>query len=157
MSIGSYLLLIFSFLFWLFRIAVCVCAQLGNVFVVAPTNLEFEVVGLFIMLPILLWLTKRKLIPAILYLGAILIFYIQDFISGISMLFSGQTLLTSQLYTFGFACFAIILGIMHLISCILVGMNLGTSKERKTDWFYKNEEYDRELDERSDKNNYKFM
>ena len=32
----------------------------------------------------ILWLTKRKLIPAILYLGAILIFYIQDFISGIT-------------------------------------------------------------------------
>ena len=30
-------------------------------------------------------------------------------------------------------------------------------KDKKTDWFYKNEQYDRKLDERADKNNYRTM
>ena len=28
-------------------------------------------------------------------------------------------------------------------------------KDKKTDWFYKNEAYDRKFDERADKNNYR--
>ena len=29
--------------------------------------------------------------------------------------------------------------------------------DKKTDWFYKNEEFDRKLDDRADKNNYRTM
>ncbi|MNL70889.1 hypothetical protein D3C87_1959530 [compost metagenome] len=29
--------------------------------------------------------------------------------------------------------------------------------DKKTDWFYKNEEFDRKMDERSDKNNYRTL
>ena len=29
--------------------------------------------------------------------------------------------------------------------------------DKKTDWFYKNEKFDRELDERADKNNYRTL
>ena len=32
----------------------------------------------------------------------------------------------------------------------------GSTKDKKTDWFYTNEQYDRKLDERADKNQYKF-
>ena len=32
----------------------------------------------------------------------------------------------------------------------------GSTKDKKTDWFYDNEEYTRKLDERADKNQYKF-
>ena len=30
-------------------------------------------------------------------------------------------------------------------------------KDKKTDWFYKNEQYDRKLDDRADKNNYRTL
>ena len=30
-------------------------------------------------------------------------------------------------------------------------------KDKKTDWFYDNEQFDRKLDERADKNNYRTM
>ena len=30
-------------------------------------------------------------------------------------------------------------------------------KDKKTDWFYQNEEFDRKLDDRADKNNYRTM
>jgi hypothetical protein len=29
--------------------------------------------------------------------------------------------------------------------------------DKKTDWFYKNEEYDRKMDDRADKNNYRTL
>ena len=32
---------------------------------------------------------------------------------------------------------------------------MGTSEDKKTVWFYGNKEYDRQLDERADKNNYR--
>ena len=30
-------------------------------------------------------------------------------------------------------------------------------KDKKTDWFYKNKDFDRKLDERADKNNYRTL
>ena len=30
-------------------------------------------------------------------------------------------------------------------------------KDKKTDWFYANEQYDRQLDDRADKNNYRTL
>ena len=32
----------------------------------------------------------------------------------------------------------------------------GAAKDKKTDWFYKNKDYDRQYDERADRNQYKF-
>ena len=32
----------------------------------------------------------------------------------------------------------------------------GSTRDKKTDWFYTNKDYDRKLDDRADKNQYKF-
>lgn len=48
--------------------------------------------------------------------------------------------------------------ILPLISLIDIGINkdrMGTSEDKKTVWFYGNKDYDRKLDERADKNNYR--
>ena len=48
--------------------------------------------------------------------------------------------------------------ILPLITLIDIAVNkdrMGTSEDKKTVWFYGNKEYDRQLDERADKNNYR--
>ena len=48
--------------------------------------------------------------------------------------------------------------ILPLISLIDIAVNkdrMGSGEDKKTAWFYGTKEYDRELDERADKNNYR--
>ena len=44
-----------------------------------------------------------------------------------------------------------------LIDLLLDKQRKANPKDKKTDWFYKNEKFDRELDERADKNNYRTL
>ena len=64
--------------------------------------------------------------------------------------FGGITPLNSQL--------EIILLFVVLVCIILVAKRkLICGLIKKTDWFYKNDEFDREFDDRADKNNYRTM
>ena len=51
----------------------------------------------------------------------------------------------------------IILPLAVLIDLLLDRGRKEHPVDKKTDWFYKNEKFDRELDERADKNNYRTM
>ena len=59
---------------------------------------------------------------------------------------------------------ALIISLIGIILPLAVILDLLADKNRKahptdkkTDWFYKNEEYDRKLDDRADKNNYRTL
>ena len=51
----------------------------------------------------------------------------------------------------------IILPIAVLADLLLDKGRKANPKDKKTDWFYNNEQFDRKLDERSDKNNYRTL
>ena len=51
----------------------------------------------------------------------------------------------------------IILPIIVLLELLFDKNSQNHPTDKKTDWFYKNGEYDRELDERADKNNYRTL
>ncbi|MDO5557154.1 MAG: hypothetical protein Q4G05_02800 [Clostridia bacterium] len=156
-SIGSYLLMIFSFAFWIFRIGVVLVAQVGGEFVVQPLNLEVEIIMLFITLPILLWLIKRKMIPAILYLGMYTIYFGVDLYQKVVLYMEEGLELAQMGMTAFISSVAMILAICQFISIIILAGKGGNDNDKKTDWFYKDKKYDRELDERADKNNYRTL
>ena len=45
----------------------------------------------------------------------------------------------------------------ELFDLIIDKSRKANPKDKKTDWFYKNEQFDRKLDERADKNNYRTL
>ena len=51
----------------------------------------------------------------------------------------------------------VIIPIAVLIDLLADKNRKNNPKDSKTDWFYKNEQYDRKLDERADKNNYRTL
>ena len=55
-----------------------------------------------------------------------------------------------------FAFIGIILPVAILFDLLLDKNRKEHPVDKKTDWFYKNENFDRKLDERADKNHYKF-
>ena len=50
---------------------------------------------------------------------------------------------------------AILISLLNLIDIVLMRYRKSDNPSKKVDWFYKNKNYDRNLDERADKNNYR--
>ena len=55
------------------------------------------------------------------------------------------------------ALIAIALPIAAVFDILLDKTRTKNPVNKETDWFYKNEQYDRKLDERADKNNYRTL
>lgn len=155
--LSSWLLMMFSFIFWGFRVAVLLSAQLGNVFIVEPLNANLEVWLLFLTFVLLLFMIKRNLIASVIYLGEYAIYFGVDLFEKISTFSSQETVGMEMYITMFVSAIAMVLAILQLVDIIIDKSNKGNEKDKKTDWFYTNKKYDRELDERADKNNYRTL
>jgi len=154
-NLSSYLISIFILMYWLFRVIVAATGSMGLDFVVKPIDNNIEVVLLFIVLICVPFIFKRKIIGAIVYLISYGWYFGRGLVENIGKIINNETL-TMQTYTdMFFAIIAIALPIMALFDILLDKNRTKNPVDKKTDWFYKNEDYDRKLDERADKNNYK--
>ena len=79
--------------------------------------------------------------------------------SGITTLFNqGDSIIDITLYMNMFiSLLGVALPIAVLLDLLLDKNRKANPKDKKTDWFYKNEAYDRKLDDRADKNNYRTL
>ena len=155
---STYLLVMFMVIFWILRLIITLMAQLGKDFIgVVPINQTFEVILLFLFLICAILVVKRKLIGALLYLGLHAVYFGGDITQKIGILSSGETLTMGQAADLMFSIVGIIIPLAVLIDLLLDRGRKEHPFDKKTDWFYKNEKFDRELDERADKNNYRTL
>ena len=157
-NFSTWLLACFVVMFWVFRIMVALMAQLHLEFFITPFNETMEIVLLFVVLGCLVLIVKRKMAGALIYLVAYGMYFGTDVATKVSMLIQDASQLTLTDYT------ALIISLIGIILPIAILLDLLADKNRKahpkdkkTDWFYKNEQYDRKLDERADKNNYRTL
>ena len=155
-TMSNYLIIMFSVLLFIFRLVVVFTTVWGIEFVVQSFNVNFEIAFLFVMLISIILLSKNKLSGAILFLVSSLAYY-------------GPTLL-NQFQNFsamqnsvegGLQMIITLVGILIPIFAffIIVAAKKQEAKpvDKKTDFFYKNEAYDRKYDERADRNNYRTL
>ena len=155
---STYLLVMFMVIFWILRLIITLMAQLGKDFIgVVPINQTFEVILLFLFLICAILVVKRKLIGALLYLGLHAVYFGGDITQKIGILSSGETLTMGQAADLMFSIVGIIIPLAVLIDLLLDRGRKEHPVDKKTDLFYKNEKFDRELDERADKNNYRTL
>ena len=157
-NFSTWLLACFMVMFWIFRIMVALMAQMHQEFIVQPFNVTIEIVLLFVVLVCLILIVKRKMVGAFIYLIAYGMYFGSDVVTKMTALFEDASQLGLNDYT------ALIISLIGIILPIAVLLDLLADKNRKahpkdkkTDWFYKNEQYDRKLDERADKNNYRTL
>lgn len=153
-SMTSYLLVIFMVMFWIFRIIVAFTASMGIDVGVVPMNMNVEIILLFVNIPCIVLIAKRKLLGAILYLIAYGAYFGVDLYNIVTGIMQGSTTIVE--YSRAMISF------LGIVIPIVVFFNLLADKTRtahpvdkKTDWFYKNDEFDRKVDERADKNQYR--
>lgn len=155
---STYLLVMFMIVFWILRIIITLSSQMGGDFLgVVPMNEAIEILILFATLICLVLVVKRKLVGAILYLVIHALYFGADVTTKLSVITNGGVLSVSQNTELMFSIVGIILPIAVLIDLLLDKNRKINPSDKKTDWFYKNKEYDRKLDDRADKNNYRTM
>lgn len=153
-SMASYLLAIFMVMFWVFRIVVAFTDSMGIDIGFVPMNMNIEIILLFVCIPCVVLVIKRKLIGAIIYIIAYGAYFGVDLYNIVTGIMSGTTTLVD--YTRAFASFVgIVLPIAVFFNLLIDKSRMAHPVDKKTDWFYNNEEFDRKLDSRADKNQYK--
>lgn len=155
-NFSSWLIAMFAFMFWGFRLVGTVMWSLGNDFMFEPSDLTMEVILLFVTFLCTCFIIKRRLWAALIYLVGHYIYYAPAFVSHFLSIVDGTldiTLYMGVLFEF----VGLVLPLAALFDVLLDRNRKAHPTDKKTDWFYKNEQFDRKLDDRADKNNYRTL
>ena len=157
-NFSTWLLVCFMVMYWVFRMMVALMAQMHQDFFIQPFDLTIEIVLLFVVLLCLILIVKRKMLGALIYLLAYGFYFGSDVVTKTTALFEDASQLGLNDYTaLIISLIGIILPISILLDLLADKNRKAHPKDKKTDWFYKNEAYDRKLDDRADKNNYRSL
>lgn len=159
-NFSTWLLACFMVMFWGFRVVVTLMAQLNQDFGgIVPLNENLEIILLFVTLVCIILVVKRKLVGALIYLLIYGLYFGTDAFNGISMIISDSvaTLPATSFMNLFISIIGLILPIAVLLDMLVDKGRKNYPKDKKTDWFYANEQFDRKLDDRADKNNYRTL
>ena len=155
-SLFSYLITIFGAIFWLFRVGVAVTYSLGTDFPIVPFDFNAEIIILFVTIIAMVFIIKRNIIGALIYFVTYEWYFGNDLYKNFINIISGQQTPIDYLAVF-ISFIGVLIPFLTVMDIFLNKERKGSIKDKKTDWFYENEEYTRELDERADKNQYKIL
>lgn len=148
MEVLSFLVNFFAIIFAGFRFYVVYLVSKDVNFAVKPLNMTVEVIMLFVNIVLIYLIFKRKLAAGIIYFGLYLAYF------GTSLMhFIGQG---DNINAF-FSGVAILIAFLNFIDLLFNNGRVGRKGDRKTEWFYKTDKYERDDDPRSDKNRYRIM
>ena len=156
-SLSSWLLVMFMAMFWLFRIVVAFQAQYENDFGgFIAFNMTVEVILLFVVIVCMALVLRRNIIGGIIYLISYG-YYFGGYIltNGIPAISSGGTLGMSVMQNTMVAAVGVILALFVFLDLMIARVRRKDPKDKKTDWYFQNDKYDRKYDERADKNQYR--
>ncbi len=161
-NFSTWILVMFMVMFWIFRIVVAFTYELGIEFGgIEPFNQTMEIILLFVVLVCMILVVKRKTIGALIYLLAYGLYFGTNLTTGITTLIAGD--LQVDISNFGLylntfiSLIGIAIPVAVLFDLLLDKNRKANPKDKKTDWFFKNEKFDRKMDDRADKNNYRTL
>ena len=149
------LIVMLSGMFWMFRVVVALMETTQTSFPVVPLNTTVEIILLFITFMCIVLIAKRKMIGAIVYLIAHCAYFGVDAYQALTRISVGQGDTSTYLSLF-ISLIAVLLPLFALMNLGLNTGKKGSLKNRNTDWYYGTTDYDRNMDDRADKNQYKF-
>ncbi len=156
-NLSSWLIVMFIIMFWAFRIVVAFTGSMGMDFIVKPIDQTAEIILLFVVLACIPFIFKRKLIGVIVYLASYGWYFGRGLAQNVISLINNEALAANVYIEMLISLIAIALPLFALFDILLDKNRKKHPVDKQTDWFYKNEQYDRKLDERADKNNYRTL
>lgn len=157
-NLSTWLLAMFMAMFAGFRVIVAITNQQGSPLAgLAVENITIEIALIFLTLLCLILVVKRKLIGAIIYVVSYGWYYGVGLFNTIyGVLLKGETMVLSNSLEILVSAIGVLLPLMVVIDTLADKNRKLSPVDKKTDWFYKNEQFDRKFDERADRNEYKF-
>ena len=150
MELLSYMVNMFAIMFWLFRVYVALMVSSGSEIQFTTPGLELEITVIFITLISIFMIFKRNLIFASIYLGT----YFAFFTYGIALM-NGNISTNTQLLNAMLMILGVLIALLNFLDVMFNKNRKGSTKDNRTDWFYATDKYEREFDERADRNQYK--
>lgn len=151
----TYLLLMFSIMFWGLRVVIAIMYQAGtNLLGMTSWNITYEIVLIFVSLVFFVLIAKRNKIGGFAYLLAYGAYFGTD-LYNIIIKKSNGVLDINSIMNLMVAVIGILIPLLTVID-MLLEKHMRPSSNKKTDWFFENEQFDRKFDERADRNEYKF-
>lgn len=157
-NLSTYLVVMFMIMYWIFRIVLAVTNTIGIDMGITIPNYNMEIALLFITIVSIVLVIKRNIIGSLLYLLSYALYFGTPLFNGIMAVVSSDGSFDINSYTTLFVnALGIIIPLFVLFEMLIEKNRMAHPVDKKTDWFYKNEEYDRKLDDRADKNNYRTL
>lgn len=157
-NLSTYLVVMFMIMYWIFRIVLAVTNTIGIDMGITIPNYNMEIALLFITIVSIVLVIKRNIIGSLLYLLSYALYFGTPLFNGIMAVVSSDGSFDINSYTTLFVnALGIVIPLFVLFEMLIEKNRMAHPVDKKTDWFYKNEEYDRELDDRADKNNYRTL
>jgi len=151
----GYIVTAFAGIFWLFRVIVTLLFSMEAGFGIVPMNMTFEIILLFVTFVCIILIAKKNMIGAVIYLIAQCAYFGVDAYKTIATIIEGQPQTTDYISLF-ISIIAVAIPIFAIMGIGLSSGKKGSHRNKNTDWFYGTTDYDRNLDDRADKNQYKF-
>lgn len=157
-NLSTWLLAMFMVMFSGFRVIVTITNQQGSPLAgLVVENLVIEIALIFLTLLCLLFVIKRKLIGALIYAISYGWYYGVGLFNTITgVLVEGEKIGLNNSLELLVAGIGVLLPLLVLFDTLVDKGRKINPVDKKTDWFYKNEQFDRKFDERADRNEYKF-
>ena len=155
-NLSSWLLVMFMAMFWLFRLIVALSVQFGGTDFGGFIAFDFntEILLLFTTIVCIILFVRRFFIGGIIYL-ATYSYYFGTYIFN-NVLNKPETGFTTEiLQNIMVSAIGLILSILVLLDLIIDKVTRKSFSDRKTDWYFKNDKFDRKYDEKADKNQYR--
>ena len=155
-TMSNYLIIMLSVMIFIFRLIVVFTTTMGIEFAVTSLNVNLEIGLLFVMLICIILMTRNKLAGAVILTVSSIVYYGAD-------IFQKFTYISQNSVSMDVAM-ELIISVICVIIPIFAFFIIAFAKEqekrpvdKKTDFFYKTDRYDRKYDERADKNNYRTL
>lgn len=155
-NFSTWMIVMFCIMFWAVRLIATFTSSVGIEFIIKPMDFKLEIPLLFISFLCICFVMKRRVIPAIIYLIAHGAYYGVYLYDNINNIMTNQLQIDNALEVSS-SFIGIILPILALLDLLYEKNKSSHYKDKKTDWFYADEKFDRKLDSRADKNNYRTL
>lgn len=152
---ASYLLTMLGIMFWIFRAFVAALETIEKEFICTTLNLQLEIIILFATLPCMLLVIKRNLVGATLYLGIYGAYFGTALYNSFMGINGTEGLTISNSMSLLSSILGIIIPLFTFLDILLNKHRRNIGLDKKTEWYYNNDKFDREYDERADRNQYK--
>ena len=152
-SLSSWLLVMFMGMFWIFRIIVAFQAQYGETFGgFIVFNSTVEIALLFVAILCMILVLRRNWIGGIIYLASYGYYFGGYIFSNIT---SEGEMSAAVMQNIFVSAIGVIIAFCVFFDLMVNKLRKRDPKDKKTDWFFQNKEYDRKFDDSADKNQYR--